>query len=129
MRPNPRLILQTEDLRPSNFNLGQDSQSYVYASQVFEARGKRGRRMAVTDQIVERNKAQADSVRRQIVLDVRQAYWEAEAELTIKTALRSGLRVTAHCSALWIRKRETASCSGLWMMAHRAFKSSMATAV
>lgn len=79
MRPNPRLILQTEDLRPANFNLGQDSQSYLYASQVFEARGKRGGRMAVADQIVERNKAQADSVRRQIVLDVRQAYWEAEA--------------------------------------------------
>jgi outer membrane protein TolC len=79
MRPNPRLILQTEDLRPSNFNLGHDSQSYVYASQVFEARGKRGGRMAVTDQIVERNKAQVDSVRRQIVLNVRQAYWEAEA--------------------------------------------------
>jgi len=35
--------------------------------------------MAVADQIVERNKAQVDSVRRQIVLNVRQSYWEAEA--------------------------------------------------
>jgi len=38
VRPNPRLILN-RDLRPSNFNLSQDSQSYLYASQVFEARG------------------------------------------------------------------------------------------
>src|SRR3954454_11206503 len=51
LRPNPRVILQTEDLRPSHFNLSQDSQSYLYASQVFEARGKRGGRMAVADQI------------------------------------------------------------------------------
>jgi outer membrane protein TolC len=79
VRPNPRVILQTEDLRPSHFNLSQDSQSYLYASQVFEARGKRGGRMAVADQIVEHNKAQVDSVRRQIVLNVRQSYWEAEA--------------------------------------------------
>ena len=79
MRPNPRMIVQTEDLRPSHFNLSQDSQSYLYASQVFEARGKRGGRMAVADQIVERNKAQVDGVRRQIVLNVRQSYWEAEA--------------------------------------------------
>jgi outer membrane protein TolC len=84
MRPNPRLILQTEDLRPSNFNLGRDSQSYLYASQVFEARGKRGGRMAVTDQIVERNRAQVDSVRRQIVLNVRQAYWEVEAAQMVR---------------------------------------------
>lgn len=84
IRPNPRLILQTEDLRPSNLNLGQDSQSYLYASQVFEARGKRGGRMAVADQIVERSKAQLDSVRRQIVLNVRQAYWEVEAAQMVR---------------------------------------------
>jgi outer membrane protein, heavy metal efflux system len=84
MRPNPRLILQTEDLRPSNLNFSEDSQSYVYASQVFEAPGKRAGRMAIADEIVARNRAQADSVRRQIVLNVRQAYWEAEAASIIR---------------------------------------------
>lgn len=84
VRPNPRLILQTEDLRASNFNLGEDAQSYIYASQVFEARGKRSGRMAVADEIVERNRAQADGVRRQIVLNVRQVYWEAEGAQIIR---------------------------------------------
>jgi outer membrane protein TolC len=84
VRPNPRLILQTEDLRTSNFNLGQDSQSYLYASQVFEARGKRSGRIAVADQIVARNRAQVDSVRRQIDLNVRQTYWQAEAAQMVR---------------------------------------------
>jgi cobalt-zinc-cadmium efflux system outer membrane protein len=79
LRPNPRMIFQTEDIRTSNFNFGQDSQTYAYASQVFEARGKRSGRIAVADQIVERGKAQVDSVRREIAFNVREAYWQAEA--------------------------------------------------
>jgi hypothetical protein len=90
-RPNRRLILQTEDLRTSNFNLGQDSQSYLYASQVFEARGKRSGRIAVADQIVERNKAQVDSARRQIDLNVhlnvRQTYWQAVAAQMVRDSM------------------------------------------
>jgi outer membrane protein TolC len=79
LRPNPRLILQSEDFHPSNFTFSQDSQTYAYASQVFEARGKRSGRIAVADQVVERNKTQVDSVRREIIQNVRQAYWDAEA--------------------------------------------------
>jgi outer membrane protein, heavy metal efflux system len=79
LRPNPRLILQSEDFHPSNFTFGRDSQSYVYGSQVFEARGKRGGRISVADQVIERNRAQVDRVRREIVFNVHQAYWEVEA--------------------------------------------------
>jgi hypothetical protein len=63
LRPNPRLILQTEDIRTSHFTFGQDSQTYAYASQVFEAPGKRRGRVAVADQLIERSKAQSDGVR------------------------------------------------------------------
>jgi cobalt-zinc-cadmium efflux system outer membrane protein len=79
LRPNPRLIFQTEDIRTSNFNFGQDSQTYAYASQVFEARGKRGGRIAVAEQVVERGKSQVDNIRREIAFNVREAYWQAEA--------------------------------------------------
>jgi hypothetical protein len=37
LRPNPRQILQSEDFHPSNFSFSQQSQTYAYASQVFEA--------------------------------------------------------------------------------------------
>ena len=84
LRPNPRLILQSEDIRTSNFTFGQDAQSYVYASQVFEAPGKRSGRIAVADQVVERSKAQLDSARRDIVLNVRLAYWQAEAAQRVR---------------------------------------------
>jgi outer membrane protein TolC len=73
------MIFQTEDIRTSNFNFGQDSQTYAYASQVFEARGKRSGRIAVADQVAERGKAQVDNVRREIAFNVREAYWQAEA--------------------------------------------------
>jgi outer membrane protein, heavy metal efflux system len=79
LRPNPRLILQSEDFHPSNFSFTQQSQTYAYASQVFEARGKRSGRIAVADQAIERSKAQLDAVHREIVLNASQAYWDAEA--------------------------------------------------
>jgi cobalt-zinc-cadmium efflux system outer membrane protein len=79
LRPNPRLILQSEDFHPSNFSFSQQSQTYAYASQVFEAPGKRSGRIAVADQAVERSKAQVDAMRREIVLNAALAYWDAEA--------------------------------------------------
>jgi outer membrane protein, heavy metal efflux system len=79
LRPNPRLILQSEDFHRSNFSFTQQSQTYAYASQVFEARGKRSGRIAVADQAIERSKAQLDAVHREIVLNAGQAYWDAEA--------------------------------------------------
>lgn len=79
LRPNPRLILQTEDIHTSNFNFGKDAESYAYASQVFEAPRRRRGRVAVANQAVERNRAQADIQRRDLIFDVRQAYWKAEA--------------------------------------------------
>ena len=79
LRPNPRLILQSEDFHASNFNFAEQSQTYAYASQVFEAPGKRSGRIAVANQAIERSRAQADAVRREIVLNAGQAYWDAEA--------------------------------------------------
>ena len=68
LRPNPRLILQSEDFHPSNFSFSfsQQSQTYAYASQVFEAPGKRNGRIAVADQAIERSKAQVDAARREM---------------------------------------------------------------
>src|SRR5581483_8434859 len=38
--PNPRLILQSENIRSSGFNYGQDADTFAYASQVVETSGR-----------------------------------------------------------------------------------------
>src|SRR5882672_1170605 len=45
--PNPRLILQVENLRGSNFDYSNDADSFAYVSQVIETSGRRGNRIAV----------------------------------------------------------------------------------
>jgi outer membrane protein, heavy metal efflux system len=84
LRPNPRLILQTEDLHQSRFVFGQNSETYAYLSQVFEAPGKRNDRIAVAGRAAERTRAQVDGVRREIVFNVSEAYWEAEAAQMVR---------------------------------------------
>src|SRR5260370_35684685 len=46
LRPNPRLYLQSEDLRPwdSNFSMADNSESHIFAVQTVEIAGKRGSR-------------------------------------------------------------------------------------
>src|ERR1700739_4225395 len=44
--PNPRLFLQTEDLRASHFNFWQDSETYAYVGETLETSGRRGGRIA-----------------------------------------------------------------------------------
>ena len=47
LRPNPRLYLQTEDLRPwdDNFDFPNTTEDYAYIGQLFELGGKRSRRL------------------------------------------------------------------------------------
>ena len=76
--PNPRLFLQSEDLRTAHFNFWQDSETFAYAAETVETSGRRGGRIAVANQGVERNRLEAEQIRLQVALRVRQAYWTAE---------------------------------------------------
>jgi cobalt-zinc-cadmium efflux system outer membrane protein len=77
--PNPRIFLQSEDLRSSNFNFWQDSETFAYAAETLETSGRRAGRIATATQRLEGSRLQADQVRLQIALRVRQAYWRALA--------------------------------------------------
>jgi cobalt-zinc-cadmium efflux system outer membrane protein len=77
--PNPRLFLQSEDLRASHFNFWQDSETFAYAGETLETSGRRGGRIATANQDLERSRLEAEQVRLQIALRVRQAYWTAQA--------------------------------------------------
>jgi outer membrane protein TolC len=76
--PNPRLFLQSEDLRTSHFNFWQDSETFVYAGETLEISGRRTGRIATANQGVERSRLQSEQARLRIDLAVRQSYWAAE---------------------------------------------------
>jgi outer membrane protein, heavy metal efflux system len=76
--PNPRLFLQSEDLRTSHFNFWQDSETFAYAGETLETSGRRAGRIATANQEIERTRLAAEQLRRQITLRVQQCYWSAE---------------------------------------------------
>jgi cobalt-zinc-cadmium efflux system outer membrane protein len=77
--PNPRFLFRKEDLRTQTSPFGENSQTYWEGEQRLETSGKRGGRIAVAQQGTEESRLQADLVRRQIVLNVRESYWKAKA--------------------------------------------------
>jgi cobalt-zinc-cadmium efflux system outer membrane protein len=78
--PNPRIFLQSEDLRGSHFNFWQDSETFAYAGETLETSGRRAGRIATASQELEGSRLQSEQVRLQIALRVRQAYWAAQAD-------------------------------------------------
>jgi len=80
LRPNPRLILQLENLRAwgtPGWAYGRDADSFVYLSQLFETAGKRERRVEAAQLAVRRAELELELLRRQVAARVKQAYWVA----------------------------------------------------
>src|SRR5581483_9276597 len=77
--PNPRLVLQSENIRSSGLNYGQDADTFAYASQVVETSGSRKNRFAVAQGAVSRSELEVQLGRRDIAEGVRDAYWNALA--------------------------------------------------
>ena len=77
--PNPRIFLQSEDLRSSHFNFWQDSETFAYVGETLETSGRRAGRIATATQGLEGSRLRAEQVRLEIALRVRQTYWRALA--------------------------------------------------
>lgn len=80
LRPNPRLFFQMENLRawsqpPFQFSTGADT--FIYASQVLETAGKRGRRVGLARANLQRSQLEQQLLRAQVIGAVKQAYWQA----------------------------------------------------
>jgi outer membrane protein, heavy metal efflux system len=75
--PNPRLIFQVENLRGSDFDYGNDADSFAYLSQVIETSGRRGNRIAVGEANLGRSQLETEQLRWEIGFRVREAYWLA----------------------------------------------------
>jgi outer membrane protein, heavy metal efflux system len=77
--PNPRIFLQSEDLRGSHFSFWQDSETFAYMGETLETSGRRAGRIATATQGLEGSRLRAEQVRLEIALHVRQTYWKALA--------------------------------------------------
>ena len=93
LRPNPRLFLQSEDLRPwaDTFSFPDSTEDYGYVSQTFEIDGKRGKRVALANAYLHRSEAERTLRIRQIAGSVAAAYWSAAAAGLIADLLQHDL--------------------------------------
>ncbi len=93
LRPNPRLYLQSEDLRPwaNNFTFPNATEDYAYLGQLFELGGKRGRRLDVARTNVRQAEAERLLMTQQIAGRVAAAYWSAVASVEIVRQLEQDM--------------------------------------
>lgn len=80
LSPNPRLILQTENLRGpggTGFVVPRDTDNFAYLQQTFETASKRARRVDTAESAVRMAEAQLQLLRQQLAQRVAAAYWRA----------------------------------------------------
>ena len=94
LRPNPRLYLQSEDLRPwsSSFNFPNGTEDYGYVGQIFELGGKRPRRLDVARANVRQAEAERALLQQQIAGRVAAAYWSAVVSTGIAHLLEEDMQ-------------------------------------
>ncbi len=93
LRPNPRLYLQSEDLRPwaDNFDFPNATEDYAYIGQLFELGGKRSRRLDLARANVRQAEANRLLFNQQIAGRVAAAYWTAVTSIGIEKLLEEDL--------------------------------------
>ncbi len=94
--PNPRLLVQTEDIRSSSehlpFSFVNSTEDYVTIGQVFETAGKRGKRTGLAESVVETTRMEGELTRRQIIGNVSASYWLAVRDVRNRDLLQETLR-------------------------------------
>lgn len=94
LRPNPRLYLQSEDLRPwdNNFSMADNSESYIFAGQTVEMAGKRGKRIDFAKANTSRAEATVALLRQQLSARIANAYWTFAAAKAAVELQRQNLK-------------------------------------
>ena len=90
LRPNPRLILQSENARVSGsppFSYPHDADSYAFIAQTIETAGKRGYRVDAASHNVRRSELEREILRRQIIARVSAAYYAATGAIRVRDLL------------------------------------------
>ena len=114
LTPNPRLVVQSENLRSyETTRLWDAMDQYAYLQQTIETAGRRQRRVEVAESGMRRAELEKELLRRQIAARVRQSYWSAAGarrlyELLVENQRTFRLIVEYH----EIRVREGAMAEG-----------------
>ena len=95
LRPNPRLYIQSEDLRPwdDSFDFANHTEDYAYLGQTIEIAGKRSKRIALATAQLQQAQAYRVLRVRQLVGRVSSAYWMAVSQKQIVDLLTEDLKV------------------------------------
>ena len=93
LRINPRLYLQSEDIRPwaNNFDFANATEDYAYLGQTLETAGKRGRRIELAQANLHRAEAERMLGLQQLAGRIAASYWTAVATARIRTLLEADL--------------------------------------
>lgn len=110
LKPNPRLTLQSEDIRRSTrdspFSFVDSTEDYLYVGQVIESGGKRQRRVDVASSVVQTTELEQQLTHRQIAGRVAAAYWTAASLAQTRELLQETLQ-TYQEDVEYIRNRVT----------------------
>jgi outer membrane protein, heavy metal efflux system len=88
--PNPEFQFGSENLRPGQ-TYTRDVDTHAYVTWPLDILGKRGQRVAVADQTVNRTEAELELARRQVTQTVKLAYWAARGALERRNLLQSSV--------------------------------------
>lgn len=86
--PNATFQFENQNLRPGQ-TYSLDVDTYAFFTQPLDVLGKRKQRRAVASQGVASSQAEYDLARRQIVENVKHAYWEARGAQEIREVLKA----------------------------------------
>jgi cobalt-zinc-cadmium efflux system outer membrane protein len=93
LRPNPRLFLQSEDLRPwaSDFDFPNNTEDYAYIGQTIELDGKRSKRLQLANANLHRTDAQRSLQMQQLAGRVAASYWNVVSTARISELMHRDL--------------------------------------
>lgn len=93
LRPNPRLFLQSEDLRPwvNDYAFTQNTEDYAYVSQALETDGKRSKRVHLAEARLNQTEAQRLLQLQQLEGRVAASYWNAASTARISELMQLDL--------------------------------------
>jgi cobalt-zinc-cadmium efflux system outer membrane protein len=93
LRPNPRLYLQSEDLRPwaNDFDFPNNTEDYAYLGQTIELDGKRSKRLHLASANLRRSDAERSLQMQQLAGRVAASYWNAASTARISELLQRDL--------------------------------------
>ncbi len=96
LKPNPRVTVQSEDIRPSTnqlpFSFVNSTEDYLLVGQVIETARKRERRIDLADSAVRTTQLEQELTRRQITSRVGSAYWSAASSARARDLLQEILQ-------------------------------------